>query len=145
MTDRGGATLKVYRGAAAIAATEPVEGYVEYFEEYAEMEDAGQFDLDGVNWFNAAALEAAVPDAVWEVFLSPYCEESSRYYAYHPEMGVVQGSHLDHEIVVTLAVLHASNRGVRNAARIYVDELTKMDSLLQALAGPSGNRISQQE
>jgi hypothetical protein len=141
MTDRGGATLKVYRGAAEIAATEPVEGYVEYYEEYAGMEDAGQFDLDGVNWFDDSRLVEAAPDAAWEVFLSPDCEEGSRYCAYHPEVGLVQGSHIDHEVVVGLALVGSYSRG--GGAQSYIDELARADALLQELAGPTGNRASQ--
>ena len=144
MSDRGEAALKVYRGLAEISAQPMVKAHTDFIEAYEGMEDAGQINLVGVDWFSQVGLAAAVPNAAWELFLGPGSEVSNTYYGYHPDVisnGIpLIGFHLDHEIVVPLSytMAHLPPRAAASLAA-----LRHLDNLFQELAGPSANRYPQ--
>ena len=85
----GGTLQALADDVAALALTCSNQGY-----------DSGVIDLDGVNWFDDADLTATAPQASWQAFLGADTEQPGLWLAYTPTTGLVEGSHVDHDVMI---------------------------------------------
>jgi hypothetical protein len=65
--------------------------------------DGGRVELDGIDWFDDAALIRDAPEAAWEVALGPDTEQPGVWLSYTPQTGLVEATHLDEAVLVPLA------------------------------------------
>ena len=72
--------------------------------------DHGTVHLDDVNWFDDAALLAAAPDASWQAYIGLHTEQSGLWLAYTPVTGLVEGSHLDHDVMIPVEWANPATR-----------------------------------
>jgi hypothetical protein len=177
MTSRGPASVQVASGLPEVlgcrwiaehaSAVQPTESVV--LREQDGVDDVAAFvltcwdkgyeqatiDLADVNWFNDAALVAEAPDASWQAFLGSDTEQPGLWLAYTPTTGLVEGTHIDHEVVIPLSWAHPARRtGAEEAqlARItavvdalhatQADPVGLGDSTPQAVAGPPATRMA---
>ena len=121
MTSRGFASLQVAAGLPEVLACPEVAAHAREVEPHAEPVHAlgdlhdveafiqtardqgwtrGVLDLEDVNWFDDAALIAAAPQAAWQVYLGVETEQPGLWLAYTPGTGLVEASHVDHDVMV---------------------------------------------
>ena len=94
----------------------------------------GVVDLEGVNWFDDAALIAAAPQAAWQVYLGVDTEQPGLWLAYTPGTGLVEASHVDHDVMVPVGW---ADPGTRTGAEER--HLARITTVRAALAGmPQG-------
>lgn len=125
MTSRGFASLQVAEGLPEVLACPWVASHASAVDpgEYAGREldgsaeavaafllscadkgyDRGVIDLEGVNWFDDAALIAAAPQAAWQVYLGVETEQPGLWLACTPGTGLVEASHVDHDVMVPVS------------------------------------------
>ena len=128
MSARGNATLYVYRGFSAIAAQDRVHSYIEDSEPLAGLEDAGVLYLEEINYLDYTALVEAVPNAAWECFMGPGCEDSDMYFGYIKDFGMVFSAQIEH-------VLMAGIQSIRTQeGRDRLTRMDRFDAAMQAVA-----------
>ena len=93
--------------------------------------DHGTVHLDDVNWFDDAALLAAAPDASWQAYIGLDTEQSGLWLAYTPATGLVEGSHIDHDVMIPVEWANPATRtGAQEA------QLARIATVRAALAAP---------
>jgi hypothetical protein len=137
MSARGSATLYIYKGFGGIAGAEPVHSYVEDSEPLAGLDDAGVLYLEEINWLEYTTLVAEHPDAVWECFMGPGCEDSDMYFGYHKDFGMMFAVQIDHVLMT----------GIKSArtqeGRDRLARLEQFDAAVQAVAKGSRQSLVQ--
>ncbi len=104
--------------------------------------DQATIELADVNWFDDAALVAAAPRASWQAFLSTDTEQPGLWLAYTPQAGLVEGCHVDHEVVVPLSWADPARRtGAEEAQLARVT--TVVDALQATAVDPVGHSTQQ--
>lgn len=155
MTSRGFASLQVAAGLPEVLACPEVAAHASEVEPHAEPVHAlgdshdveafiqtardqgwtrGVVDLEGVTWFDDAALIAAAPQAAWQVYLGVDTEQPGLWLAYTPGTGLVEASHVDHDVMVPVGW---ADPGTRAGAEER--HLARITTVRAALAGmPQG-------
>jgi hypothetical protein len=131
MSSRGSAVIEVAAGLPAVLTCpwvaehavefEPLDGgrYVSLIDspgdgtsmaDLVAGHDHGVVHLDDVNWFDDAALIAAAPDASWQAFVGLDTEQAGLWLAYTPATGLVEGSHIDHDVMVPVEWANPATR-----------------------------------
>ena len=87
--------------------------------------------LDDVNWFDDAALIAAAPGASWQAFVGLDTEQAGLWLAYTPATGLVEGSHIDHDVMVPVEWANPATR-----TREVEAQLARIATVRSALAAP---------
>ena len=87
--------------------------------------------LDDVNWFDDAALLAAAPGASWQAYIGLDTEQAGLWLAYTPVTGLVEGSHLDHDVMIPVEWANPATR-----TRGPEAQLARITTVRAALAAP---------
>jgi hypothetical protein len=93
--------------------------------------DQGTVHLDDVNWFDDAALLAAAPGASWQAFIGLDTEQPGLWLAYTPTTGLVEGSHIDHDVMIPVDWANPVTR-----TREVQAQLARITTVRSALAAP---------
>jgi hypothetical protein len=72
--------------------------------------DQGTVHLDDVNWFDDAALLAGAPGASWQAFIGLDTEQAGLWLAYTPATGLVEGSQIDHDVMIPVEWANPATR-----------------------------------
>lgn len=149
MTDRGSVVIEVVAGLADVLACRYVAEHTTMVFDDADTwvpgpgdvadkvahrpggwgdVTCGRVELGEVNWFDDQALIVAAPNAVWQAFVSRETEQPNLWLAYHPRTGLVEGSHLDHEVMVPATWAHPGARS--GDAQRYLARIRAVQALL---------------
>jgi hypothetical protein len=152
MSSRGSAVIEVAAGLPEILACpwvaehavefEPTGGgpYVNLIQSPGDQtnltdlvtgHDHGSVHLDDVNWFDDAALIAAAPDASWQAYIGLDTEQAGLWLAYTPTTGLVEASHIDHDVMVPVDWANPADRTWAQEAQV-----ARITTVRAALAAP---------
>lgn len=152
MSSRGSAVIEVAAGLSEVLACpwvaehavefEPTNGgpYVSLIKSPGDQvnltdrvagHDHGTVHLDDVNWFDDAALLAAAPGASWQAYIGLDTEQAGLWLAHTPATGLVEGSHIDHDVMVPVEWATPATR-----TREVQAQLTRITTVRSALAAP---------
>ena len=152
MSSRGSAVIEVAAGLSEVLACpwvaehavefEPTNGgpYVSLIKSPGDQvnltdrvagHDHGTVHLDDVNWFDDAALLAAAPGASWQAYIGLDTEQAGLWLAHTPGTGLVEGSHIDHDVMVPVEWATPATRTWEVQA-----QLARITTVRSALAAP---------
>ena len=155
MTSRGFASLQVAQGLPEVLACPEVAAHSSEVEPHAEPVHAlgdsheveafiqtardqgwtrGVLDLEGVNWFDDAALIAAAPQAAWQVYLGVDTEQPGLWLAYTPGTGLVEARHVDHDVMVPVGWADPGTR--TGAEERHLAGITTVRAALAGIGAP---------